>query len=84
MKTSQAKQAMATALPFTIFLAIACAIMALVIAASNASSSSDSSQTVTPSDDIQTVTADDSLDIMFDNIQAAIDESGVEGVTIVR
>lgn len=35
-------------------------------------------------DTAQVVTADDSLDDMFNNIQSAIDDSGVSGITIVK
>ena len=72
------KQAIATALPFTAFFAVMCVIMAILFAVSyafaNASNANDRSQAVT---------ADDSLNIMFNDIQAAIDDSGVEGITIV-
>ena len=72
------KQAIATALPFTAFFAIVCVIMAILFAVShafyNASNANDHSQTAT---------ANDSLGIMFNDIQAAIDDSGVEGITIV-
>lgn len=84
----QIKQAMATALPFTILFAIMCVIMAVLFAVSyafaNAGSPNDHSQTVTPSDNVQTVTAVDSVDAMLDEIQVAIDESGVQGITIVH
>lgn len=69
------KQAMAVALPFTTFFAVMCVIMAALFAVSNASNANDNSQAVTPNDS--------SLDIMFNDLQAAIDDSGVEGVTIV-
>lgn len=72
------KQAIATALPFTIFFAIVCIIMAILFAVSyafnNASNANYNSQTVT---------ANDSVAIMFNDIQSAIDDSGVEGITIV-
>lgn len=77
------KQAMATALPFTAFFAIMCVIMAVLFAVSHASSASDHGQAITASDNSQAATANDSLAIMFDDLQAAIDESGVQGVTIV-
>ena len=72
------KQAIATALPFTAFFAVMCVIMAVLFAVScafnNASNANYNSQTVT---------ADNSIDIMFNDIQSAIDDSGVEGITIV-
>lgn len=73
------KQAIATALPFTAFFAVMCVIMAILFAVSyafaNASNANDNSQAATANDS--------SLDIMFNDIQAAIDESGVHGITIV-
>lgn len=70
------KQAIATALPFTAFFAIMCVIMAVLFAVSHAFSNA--------SDHSQTATADNSsIDVMFNDIQAAIDESGVQGITIV-
>lgn len=73
------KQAIATALPFTAFFAIMCVIMAVLFAVShafnNASNTNDHSQTVTANDS--------SIDIMFNDLQVAIDDSGVEGITIV-
>lgn len=78
------KQAMATALPFTAFFAIMCVIMAVLFAVSHAfNNASDHGQAITASDNSQAATANDSLAIMFDDLQAAIDESGVQGVTIV-
>ena len=68
------KQAIATALPFTAFFAIMCVIMAVLFAVSHANNANDNSQAAT---------ANDSLGIMFNDIQAAIDDSGVEGITIV-
>ena len=69
------KQAMATALPFTAFFAVMCVIMAALFAVSNTSNDNDNSQAVTANDA--------SLDIMFNDLQTAIDDSGVEGITIV-
>lgn len=72
------KQAIATALPFTAFFAVMCVIMAVLFAVSyafaNASNANDNSQTVTDND---------SVEVMFNDIQATIDESGVQGITIV-
>ena len=72
------KQATATALPFTAFFAIMCVIMAILFAVShvfaNASNASDNSQAVE---------TNDSVEVMLKDIQAAIDDSGVEGITIV-
>lgn len=80
-KSQLFKQATATALPFTIFFTIMCVIMAILFAvshtfanASNASNASDNSQTIT---------TNDSVEVMLSDIQAAIDESGVQGITIV-
>lgn len=80
-----AREAMATALPFTAFFAIMCVIMAVLFAVSHAfNNASDHGQAITASDNSQAATADDtSLAIMFNDLQAAIDESGVQGVTIV-
>lgn len=83
------KQAIATALPFTGFFALACLFMALFIGGISAINAMDernkaSFNALYADDSSQTVTADDSLDIMFDDIQAAIDDSGVEGITIVQ
>lgn len=68
------KQATATALPFTVFFTIMCVIMAILFAVSNTSNANDNSQTAA---------TNDSVEVMLNDIQAAIDESGVQGITIV-
>lgn len=69
------KQAIATALPFTAFFSIVCVIMAVLFAVSHAFYNAN--------DHSQTAAANDSVNIMFNDLQAAIDDSGVEGITIV-
>ena len=69
------KQAIATALPFTAFFTIMCVIMAVLFAVSCAFANAN--------DHSQAVTTNDSVEVMFNDIQAAIDDSGVEGITIV-
>ena len=68
------KQATVAALPFTIFFAIMCVIMAVLFAVTNASNANDNSQAVT---------TDDSVEVMLNDIQTAIDNSGIDGITII-
>ena len=82
------KQAIATALPFTGFFALACLLVALFIGGISGINAMNERNEASfaklyDNDTSQTVTADDSLDIMFNDIQKAIDDSGVEGITIV-
>ena len=72
------KQATATALPSTILFTVMCAVMAVLFTAAYASAN-----TSNANDNSQTITTNDSVEVMLNDIQAAIDESGVEGITIV-
>lgn len=72
------KQAIAIALPSTILFTVMCAVMAVLFAAAYASANASNADNTA-----QVVTANDSVEIMLKDIQAAIDDSGVEGITIV-